>query len=82
MIKFIAIFCAMLSLGGCERGSAKALRQAEMVERSGDADATCEAKRKVAAAFLSEEDQASYALYKGAADAYCMNARLRGANGG
>ena len=76
------LFCAALCLAGCERGSAKAIRQADIVEKSGDAQATCEAKRKVAAAFLAEEDQSSYALYKGSADAYCSMARLRALNGG
>lgn len=76
-----ALFAALL-LGGCEKESSKAIRQAEMVEQSGDAQATCEAKRKVADAFLAEEDKDSYALHKGAADAYCSVARLRALNGG
>jgi hypothetical protein len=78
----LAILCAALFLTACERDSAKSIRQADIVEKSGDAQATCEAKHKVADAFLAEEDRDSYALYKGSADAYCSMARLRGLNGG
>ena len=80
-MKRLALLCAALSLVACERDSAKAMRQADIVEKSGDPQATCDAKRKVAEAFLAEEDRDSYALYKGSADAYCSMARLRALNG-
>jgi uncharacterized membrane protein YqiK len=81
-MKRFPVLCLALFLSACEKDSAKAMRQAEIVEQSGDAQATCEAKRKVADAFLAEEDKDSYALHKGAADAYCSVARLRALNGG
>lgn len=80
-MKRVMVACAALLLVGCEKESAKALRQAEIVEGGADEDAKCEAKQKVAAAFLKEEDRDSYNLYKTAADSFCMELRLRRASG-
>lgn len=82
MTRYAALVCLILALGGCEKGSAKALREAELVEKSGDQEAICRAKIKVADEFLHEEDQDGYRLYKAGADSYCMSTQLRRANGG
>ena len=65
-----------IALGSCQKQSAIAEREAAIVERSGTPKAICEAKRKVAAAYLAEQNESQYALYNGAAESYCLNARL------
>jgi hypothetical protein len=77
----LAALAACTFLVGCEKESAKALRQAQIVEGGIDEDAKCEAKQKVAAAFLKEEDRDSYSLYKSAADGFCLGLELRRRNG-
>lgn len=62
---------------GCEKQSAVAERQAGMVERTGDTTATCEAKRHVAQAYLAENDERNYATAHAAAEAYCLNEKLK-----
>lgn len=67
-----------IALGSCEKQSAVAEREAAIVERSGTPKAICEAKRKVAAAYLTEQNESQYRLYNGAAEAYCLNAQMEG----
>jgi len=62
---------------GCEKQSAVAERQAGIVERTGDTVATCEAKRHVAQAYLAENDERNYATAHTAAEAYCLNEKLK-----
>lgn len=69
------------ALGSCEKQSAAAEREAEIVERTGDRAATCEAKRKVAAAYLSEKNEDGYRLAHAAAESACLNHELRRRNG-
>jgi hypothetical protein len=70
-----AVLIGVLALAGCEKGSAKAEKQAEIVDRTGDKAASCDAKRKVADAYLNEGDEAKYRDWKLAADAACMAAK-------
>jgi len=65
-----------LTLGSCERQSANAEREAEIVERAGDQDAICQARRKVAAAYLNEKNEDEYRIKNAAAESYCLNAQL------
>ncbi|MBB4616906.1 hypothetical protein [Sphingomonas abaci] len=48
-----------------------------MVERTGDTAATCEAKRRVAQAYLVENDERNYRSAHLAAEAYCLNDKLK-----
>jgi hypothetical protein len=65
------IVLALLAIGGCEKESAKAERQAEIVGRTGDKAAECEAKRKVADAYLAEGNEEKYRDAKLFADVAC-----------
>lgn len=78
------IALALLAIGACgPKASEKALAELEIVEKSGsvDRDAVCAAKLKVAEAYLSEHDEGSYQLYKGAADSCSMLLNLERQNG-
>lgn len=81
MTRILTPLLAMLALSGCEKASTKAIRESEMVEKTGDRQAICDAKQKVAAAFLKEENKDDYSLYKGAADSHCMLYQLEKQNG-
>lgn len=71
-----AMLAATLFLSGCEKESAKAEKQAEIVDRTGDKSAACDAKRKVAEAYLREGNEAEYRTWKLYADATCAVAQL------
>lgn len=71
-----AIVLVLLAIGGCEKESAKAERQAEIVGRTGDKTAECDAKRKVADAYLSEGNEEKYRDAKLYADVTCNSVSL------
>lgn len=66
-----------LVLAGCSDPVKDAERELEIVESSGGSSAeVCEAKSKVAAAYLEAKDAKGYEQAKLSADITCMNARL------
>lgn len=73
----VSVLALSLATIGCEKQSAVAERQAGMVERTGDTVATCEAKRHVAQAYLAENDERNYRTAHAAAEAYCLNEKLK-----
>lgn len=77
----IALALLAAGLSGCEKESAKAVREADMVERSGTPDDKCAAKRRVAEAFLREGNERDYSLHKSEAESFCMNLDLSRRNG-
>ncbi|HVJ02360.1 MAG TPA: hypothetical protein VM662_09270 [Sphingomonas sp.] len=79
-MRFMVPICAALALIACsERESAKAERQLALVERnSTNLREVCEAKKKVAEAFLKEENAAEYQRTKSDAAITCMRADQEG----
>ena len=74
------VLVGALLLEGCQSATEKAEQEQKMVEKTGDEDAICAAKKKTADAWLSAHDDGKYQMAKLSADAYCESVRLTRAN--
>ena len=79
-MRFLVVVTLAVAVAGCtDRASAKAERQLELVERNGATPREiCEAKRKVAQAYLEEENAAEYQRANNFAEISCIRAKQEG----
>lgn len=75
-MRTFCILAAALALSSCAKESEAAEKRYKMVERNGGTKAElCIESRKVADAYLSEDDERSYRLWKGLSDSTCALAQ-------
>ena len=75
-MRAVILGCCLAIVSACSNSAQDAERELEIVQQSGGSlDEICEAKRKVADAYLKAQDADKYQIAKSYADMACLDAQ-------
>jgi hypothetical protein len=76
-MRAVILGCCLAIVSACSNSAQEAERELDIVQQSGGSlDEICEAKRKVADAYLKAQDADKYQIAKSYADTACLDAEI------